>query len=351
MPYRNTKRAHEFYQALPKVDLHRHLEGSMRLNTLIEISRSHGIEIMGTSYLRPLVQIGEDEPYTSENFLSKFAALRVFYRSPEVIGRVTREAIEDAAIDNVRYLELRFTPVALSRAEDFPLAEVMDWVIEAAHEGEKEYGIRTRLIASVNRHESVELAEQVTSLAIERKDAGIVGLDLAGGEANSPATPFLGLFQEAQQDGLQITIHAGEWGGAPNVFEAIKEFGVKRIGHGVRIMEDASTVAIARERETVFEVCITSNYQSGVVPVLKQHPFPQMLSAGLNATLNTDDPSVSQITLSDEYRFACEELGVPVSVLAGRILAAAQAAFLPEEERYQLGQSLDKELSKFKTRG
>ncbi|MFH1635509.1 MAG: adenosine deaminase [Chloroflexota bacterium] len=351
MSYQRTKRPHEFYQALPKVELHRHLEGSMRLNTLIEIGRSHGIEIMGTGYLRSLVQIGEDEPYTCDNFLSKFAALRVFYRSPEVIGRVTREAIEDAAIDNVRYLELRFTPVALSRAEDFPLDEVMDWVIESAQAGEKEYGVITRLIASVNRHESVELAEQVTSLAIERKDAGIVGLDLAGGEANSPATPFIGLFREAQQDGLQITIHAGEWGGAPNVFEAIKEFGVKRIGHGVRIMEDASTVAIARERETVFEVCITSNYQSGVVPVLKKHPFPQMLSAGLNATLNTDDPSVSQITLSDEYRLACEELGVPVSVLAGRILAAAQAAFLPEEERYQLGQSLEKELSKFKTRG
>lgn len=350
MPYRKTKRPHEFYQALPKVELHRHLEGSMRLNTLIEIGRSHGIKIMGTGYLRPLVQIGEDEPYTSENFLSKFAALRVFYRSPEVIGRVTREAIEDAAIDNVRYLELRFTPVALSRAEDFPLAEVMDWVVTAAREGEKEYGVITRLIASINRHESVELAEQVTRLAIDRKDAGIVGLDLAGGEADFPAEPFIGLFREAQQDGFQLTVHAGEWGGAPNVLEAITEFGVKRIGHGVRVMEDASTVAIARERKTVFEVCVTSNYQSGVIPILNKHPFPQMLSAGLNATLNTDDPSISQITLSDEYQLACEKLGVPVSVLAGRILAAAQTAFLPNEERYQLVQSLGKELSKFKPR-
>ena len=348
MSYLKTKRSHEFYQALPKVELHRHLEGSLRLNTLIEIGRSHGKEIMGTSYLRPLVQIGEDEPYTSENFLSKFAALRVFYRSPEVIGRVTREAIEDAAIDNVRYLELRFTPVALSRAEDFPLAEVMDWVIEAAQEGEKEYGVKTRLITSINRHESVELAEQVSHLAIERKDAGIVGLDLAGGEADFPAKPFVGLFREAQQDGLQLTIHSGEWGGSANVLEAITEFGVNRIGHGVRVMEEASTVAVARERQTVFEVCVTSNYQSGVIPVLNMHPFSQMLSAGLNATLNTDDPSISQITLSDEYRLACEELDVLVSVLAGRILAAAQAAFLPEDERYQLVQSLEKELSKFR---
>ncbi len=322
----------------------------MRLNTLIEIGRSHSIEIMGTGYLRSLVQIGKDEPYTSDNFLSKFTALRVFYRSPEVIRRITREAVEDAAIDNVCYLELRFTPVALSKAEDFPLAEVMDWVIEAAHEGEKEYGVITRLIASVNRHESVELAEQVTRLAIERKEAGIVGLDLAGGEADFPATPFIGLFREAQQEGLQLTIHAGEWGGAPNVLEAITEFGVRRIGHGVRVLEDSATVAVARERQTVFEVCITSNYQSGVVPVLKKHPFPQMLSAGLNATINTDDPSISQITLSDEYRLACEELGMPVSVLTGRILAAAQAAFLPDKERSQLMQSLEKELGKFRPR-
>ena len=350
MSYRNTKRSHEFYQALPKVELHRHLEGSMRLNTLIEIGRSHSIEIMGTGYLRSLVQIGKDEPYTSDNFLSKFTALRVFYRSPDVIGRVTREAIEDAAIDNVRYLELRFTPVALSKAEDFPLAEVIDWVIEAAREGEKEYGVITRLIASVNRHESVELAEQVTRLAIERKGDGIAGLDLAGGETDFPAEPFIGVFREAQQEGLQITIHAGEWGGAPNVLEAITELGARRIGHGVRVMEDPSVVAAARERGTVFEVCVTSNYQSGVVPVLKEHPFPQMLSAGLDVTFNTDDPSISQITLSDEYRLACEEFDMPASVLAGRILAAAQAAFLPDEERYQLVQSLGKELSKLRPR-
>ena len=345
MPTR-THRPIEFYTALPKVDLHRHLEGSVRLSTLIEVGRLHGIDLIGTDHLRPLVQVGEDEPYTFENFLSKFATLRLFYRSPEVIGRITREAIEDAAIDNVRYLELRFTPVALSRAEDFPLGEVMDWVIDGVQDSEKELGVKTRLIVSINRHESVSLAEEVALLAVERKNQGIVGLDLAGSEATAPANPFLGVFHEAQQSGLEITVHAGEWGGPENVRQAIKEFQTKRIGHGVRVMEDLYTVALAREQGTIFEVCITSNYQSGVVPALEDHPFGRMLSAGLNATLNTDDPSISQIVLSNEYRLANENLGIPLTVLRDRTLAAAKAAFLPEAERSALVELLSNEYQK-----
>jgi adenosine deaminase len=344
--FTRTHRPIEFYTALPKVDLHRHLEGSVRLSTLIEVGRMHGIDLIGTDHLRPLVQVGEDEPYTFENFLSKFATLRLFYRSPEVIGRITREAIEDAAIDNVRYLELRFTPVALSRAEDFPLGEVMDWVIDGTQNSEKELGVKTRLVVSVNRHESVTLAEEVAHLAIDRKDQGIVGLDLAGSEATAPANPFIGVFREVQQSGLQITVHAGEWGGAENVRQAIEEFQTQRIGHGVRVMEDPRIVMLARERGTIFEVCITSNYQSGVIPALEAHPFTRMLSAGLNATLNTDDPSISQIVLSNEYRLANENLGVPLAVMCDRTLAAAKAAFLPQVESDALVELLTSEYQK-----
>ncbi len=338
-----TRRPIDFYIAFPKVELHRHLEGSLRLSTLIEIGRAHGLELMGTEHLRPLVQVGENEPYTFENFLSKFTTLRLFYRSPEVIGRITHEAIEDAAVDNIRYLELRFTPVALSRAEDFPLGEVMDWVIDGTRKGEADLGVKTRLIVSVNRHESTRLAEEVIQRAVERKDRGIVGVDLAGSEATSSAAPFIGMFREAQQAGLRVTIHAGEWGGSENVRQAIEDFQAQRIGHGVRVMEDPDVVALARERETTFEVCITSNYQSGVVANLGNHPFPRMLDAGLNATLNTDDPSISQIVLSNEYRLAAEQLGVPLAEIRERIFAAARASFLPEDEREALLKSLQAE--------
>src|SRR5512145_2866681 len=129
----------------------------------------------------------------------------MFYRSPDVIERITHEAVEDAAKDNVRYMELRFTPVALSRAERFPLEDVVDWVVKAAKDAEKKYKVMVRLIASVNRHEALELAEQVAWIAVEKGRENIVALDLAGNEAQFPAKPFLSLFKEARQSGLSLT--------------------------------------------------------------------------------------------------------------------------------------------------
>ncbi len=335
-----------FYKRLPKVDLHRHLEGSMRFQTMLEIARTHGITVpIGANPFSNLIGEETSEPDTIQHFLSKFNTLRMFYRSPEIIHRVTSEAIEDAANDNVRLLELRFTPVALSRAERFPMGQVMDWVCESASAAATKFGVRVILVASVNRHESVELAEQVTWLATARMGSGIRGLDLAGDEAKYPAAPFLGIFREAQQCGLKLTVHAGEWAGAANVREAMESFNAGRIGHGVRIMEDPELVAMARERGTVFEVCVTSNILTGAVPSVQEHPVMNMLKAGLNVTLCSDDPSISQIALSEEYQRACEDLGMEHKTLKERILAAARASFLPKAECDILVEQLVKELS------
>lgn len=333
------------YVGLPKVDLHRHLEGSLRLSTMVEIARLHEVTVPDRVLdLSELVQVQEADPLTFGNFLEKFKTLRLFYRSPEVIHRITREAVEDAARDNVRYLELRFTPVALSRVEDFPMVDVMDWVISSAHAASEQHGIRVNLIASFNRHESPELAEKVVQLAVDNRARGVVGLDLAGNEAEFTCEPFIGMLKEARQAGLCVSVHAGEWGPAENVRMAIEEARADRIGHGVRVLEDPGTVELARERGTVFEVCVTSNYQSGVTKTLRDHPLPRMLEAGLNVTVNTDDPSVSRITLADEYRLVCEELNVPMRTLKERILAAANAAFLPGAERDTMAASLKQEL-------
>jgi adenosine deaminase len=254
------------YRALPKVELHRHLEGSLRLDTMLDIARQHGITIPeDVLRLSTLVQVQEEDKFTFQNFLAKFNTLRLFYRSPDVIHRITREAIEDAAKDNVKYLELRFTPVALSRAERFPLHDVIDWVMSSAEEASKIHNVVVRLIASVNRHESPDLAEQVAWLAAEHIKGGMVALDLAGNEAEYPSQPFYGIFKEAKQAGLHVTIHAGEWGPASHIKEAIEVIEAERIGHGVRVLEDANVTALAKERGTAFEVCVTSNYQSGVV--------------------------------------------------------------------------------------
>lgn len=342
----STRRNPEFYHYIPKVDLHRHLEGSLRFSTIVEIARLHGLTIPTTGHLRTLVQVGEEEPYTFRNFLSKFEVLRQLYRSPDIISRITREAIADAVSDHVRYLELRFTPMALAKSQNFSLDEVMDWVIQAAEQEQAASGITVRLIASVNRNEAVKIGEEVAQLAVDRIGRGIVGLDLAGNEAEYSALPFAGLLREAQQAGLHLTVHAGEWAGPQNVADAIQYLNAERIGHGVRVVEDPAAMELAAERQTAFEVCITSNYQSGVVGALIEHPLPRMLAAGLNATINTDDPSISQIRLSDEYRIATEDLGLSLELIEACTLAAARATFLRPAERETLEQSLHQEFRK-----
>lgn len=334
------------YRALPKVELHRHLEGSLRLDTMVDIARQHGMTIPADILrLSTLVQVQEEDKFTFQNFLSKFNTLRMFYRSPDVIHRITREAIEDAARDNVKYMELRFTPVALSRAERFPLHDVINWVIDSSKKAADRHNVNVKLIASVNRHESAEIAEQVAWLAADHIGDGIVALDLAGNEAEFPSQPFYGIFKEAKQAGLRATIHAGEWGPAQDIREAIEELGADRIGHGVRVLEDENITALARERQTAFEVCITSNYQSGVVNTLEEHPLMKMFENGINVTINTDDPSISRITLSQEYYNACDALQMPQYTLKERIVAAAQAGFLPNDEKEKLVLQLKKELN------
>ncbi|RPJ51849.1 MAG: adenosine deaminase, partial [Chloroflexi bacterium] len=190
----------------------------------------------------------------------------------------------------------------------------------------------------------VELAEEVARLAAERMDRGIVALDLAGNEAQFPMLPFAGVFREARESGLHITVHAGEWGGAENIRQAIVDLDAERIGHGVRVLEDPAVLALVRERQTPLEVCVTSNYQSGAVPALHDHPLPRLVDAGLNVTLNTDDPSISNICLSDEYRLVLGDFDLSPGVLKQCILNGARASFLPEAQSRALESNLDRVL-------
>jgi adenosine deaminase len=333
----------EFYKVLPKVELHRHLEGSLRVPTMMEIVRAHEMDVKNTGYLRPLVQVDHQEPYTFENFLSKFGTLRLFYKSPDIIKRISWEAVEDAALDNVRYMELRFTPVALSRAEGFPMAQVVGWVIKSVHQAADHFQIMVRLIISFNRHESIDLAREAIQIALDRQKDGIVGVDLAGNEADFPAEPFQDLIEEARQGGLRVTIHAGEWSGAESVRQAIEDLEADRIGHGIRVLEDPRVVALARERGTPFEVCVTSNLHSGVVEDINNHPLRKMIESGLNVTINTDDPSISRINLSSEYQTAHKDLGISMDMIGTRVKAAAQEAFLPAKLRNKLANAIEKE--------
>lgn len=330
-------------KAMPKIDLHRHLEGSLRLGTLLEIAREFGLDIPATSLegLRPYVQITNDPP-DHEAFLSKFEVLRYFYRSPEAVYRLAYEAVADAAADNVRYLELRFSPQALSRVCGFALADVTDWVIEAVERASLDHDIEVGLIVTLVRHDPIDQAREVAKVAFDRSGKGIVGIDLAGNEVKFPPAPFKPIFREAKEIGLGITVHAGEWASALGVRQAIEELYADRIGHGVRAMENSEVLQLVRERNAALEVCLTSNLQTGVVRSLSHHPLVDMLSVGLLATLNTDDPSISNITLTDEYRRATKVLGLSYADLRRMILNAAAAAFLPEDGRRRLVNRFEK---------
>ena len=326
----------EFYKQLPKVELHRHLEGSLRFETIQELADNPALNLPLGSQLSRLVQVHDVDHHTFSNFLAKFTSLRQLYRSPEIIKRVTLEAIEDAAEDNIRYLELRFSPVALSRAEGFDLAQVIDWVLHSAAEAAQVFHIPTRLIVTINRHEEVDLANEVAQLASERCGDGIVGLDLAGNEADFSPKPYKSILQHARRSGLHLSIHAGEWGPGDNVRYALEHLAADRIGHGVRVLESPRGIALAQQKNTAFEVCPTSNYQSGVVANMDLHPLPQLLAHGLNITVNTDDPGISQINLSSEYQLVCDDFGISHSQLCDMNVAAARAAFIPHTERETL---------------
>jgi adenosine deaminase len=324
--------------ALPKIELHRHLEGSLRLSTLAELAAQYQLDVPAYDLegLRPHVQVMPGAPATIAYFLSKFKTLRQFYCAPDVIRRFVREAIEDAAADNIKYMELRFTPKALAKLKHFAFAEVIKWVCQAAQEAQEANDIIVRLIVSPNRHEGALEGQQAIEAAITLRSRGIVGVDLCGQENGYPANPFAGIFAEARQSGLHVTIHAGEWAGPHNVRYAIEHLGATRIGHGVRILEDHPTVRLAQEAGTYFEICPTSNIQSGVVRAIEQHPLPDMRYLNLNTTINTDDPAISNITLTDELYLSMKALGLGLEDIKQNILNAARSAFLPDAERAQL---------------
>lgn len=329
---------HATLKMLPKIDLHRHLEGSLRLSTLAEIARQHGIDIeaYGIEELRPLVQMMDDEP-NFQTFLAKFTILRRFYNSRESVLRIAYEVVADSAHDNVKYLELRFNPVALAYHQGFSFEEVADWVIEGVNNAQKEFDIQVRLIVQIGRHEP-EYARQLAELAVARRNRGIVALDLAGDEEHFSAGQFIDTMRWAKQQGMHITAHAGECKNcsAGNVYEAITAIQAERIGHGVQAMEDLKVLDMLQQKKITLEMCPTSNIQTAAIMGLTQHPLLSFHRLGIPVTINTDDPSVSNITLTDEYLVAMRGIGVPFSTLKKMILNAANAAFLPPTERKKL---------------
>jgi adenosine deaminase len=324
---------HHSLRRLPKIDLHRHMEGSLRLDTLATVAQEHGVDLpsYNIAELRPYVQVTDDVP-DFYGFLGKLELLRRFYSAAQAVERIAYEAIADAALDNILYVELRFSPAGKLIAPE----DVIHSVVIATERASRDYPIQVGLLVTIVREFGPQVAEELLELAVAYRAMGVVGLDLAGHEETHPATPFADVFRRAREAGLHVTIHAGEVGGPENVREAVNLLGAERIGHGVRAIEDPAVIQLLRQRGITLEVCPTSNLQTGVSPAFTQHPLRELYYLAVPVTINTDNPSVSDTTLTDEYLVAVRAMGFTIKDIQQTLLNAAQAAFLPAEDRKAL---------------
>ncbi len=334
---------------MPKIDLHRHLEGSMRLETLVDIARQNDRELaqLTIEELRPHVQMTHGQPFSASQFLGKFATIRQFYNSPETIRRIAKEVVLDAVEDNVRYMELRFTPHALSNVLECTYDEVISWVVETVHETAQVVGITVNLIISMNRHEGVEIGRKVLETALRYRSFGVVGIDLAGNEEQYSCQPFEPIFRLAKENGFFTTVHAGEWAGANSVRDALLSLRADRLGHGIRMIEDPALIEWVCQKRIDLEVCPTSNLHSGVVKELTDHPLLELYRAGVMTTINTDDTLISNITMSTELLDVMLSLPFSFADIKQHILHAAQSAFLHDAERHALVTHFEQALSAF----
>jgi adenosine deaminase len=325
------------HDGYPLVELHRHLDGNVRIETVLDLARQHGLELPAWTVegLRPHVQITEREPSLMA-FIAKFALLRRVMADYDAVRRIARENLEDAAREGIDYIELRFSPYFMGEEHGLDTAGVVEAACDALEEARGTIPVKAKLIGIISRHYGPEIGRVELAAAIRGRDRGVVALDLAGDEANFPGELFVRHFAEAREAGLRAVAHAGEAAGASSVRQAVLELGAERIGHGVRAVEDAAVLDLLAERRVALEVCPTSNVQTSTVASYRSHPLPAFLRRGLQVTLNTDDPGISGIDLAHEYRVAAEELGLSAAELRRLQENAVAAAFLTPEERAEL---------------
>jgi len=328
------KYLYEQIKKFPKVDLHRHLEGSISPETFVEISRIYGGSLPADEVeaLRPLIQM-VNEPPGFQNFLNKFKVFRCFYPCREAVEEIAYRAVREAAEDAVKYLELRYSPTHFACSGRFNERDVVHWIQRAIERASRDFAIIVMPIATISRDYGVVLAEQTVHMISGLSPGYFYGLDLAGDEINNPAQPFSHVFTMAKNSGLKLSIHAGEAGGAVNIYEAIEQFDAARIGHGIRAADDEALMKLLKKRNILLEICLTSNLQTGVVSDIKNHPIKRLMEYGVSVSLNTDDPAISGITLTDEYIKAVQELNFTLEDLKMLNRAALDHAFYPDKDR------------------
>lgn len=321
---------------LPLTDIHRHLDGNIRPQTILELGRQFNLALPAEELeaLRPHVQITDTAP-DLVSFLQKLDWGVAVLGSLDACRRVAYENVEDALRAGIDYAELRFSPYYMAMKHQLPVQGVVEAVIDGVRAGVRDFGVETRLIGIMSRTfgESACLKELDALLAYRE---GITALDLAGDELGFPGSLFLNHFNRARDAGLRITVHAGEAAGPESIWQAIHELGAERIGHGVKAVEDTKLLDYLAENRIGMESCLTSNIQTSTVASLENHPLKTFLRHGILASINTDDPAVEGIELAHEYNVAAPAAGLTPEEIRTAQINGLEMAFISEDEKRAL---------------
>lgn len=332
---------------MPKTDLHCHLDGSLRMETILDLAKKQNVELPSSDpgKLKKILEPGLDCKSLVE-YLKPFEITLSVMQEPEALERIAFELAEDAAEENIRYLEIRYSPV-LHLKKGLKITEIVDSVLLGLKKAEKKYDIKTGVIIcgmrNINPLTSLSLAE----LAVAYKKQGVVAFDLAGAEENYPAKHHREAFYLTLNNNINCTAHAGEAYGPESIHQAIHYCGAHRIGHGTRLKEDGDLLNYVNDHRIPLEICLTSNIQTKASASYEEHPFRFYHSFGLRVTINTDNRLISNTTESDELFLAQKYANLNLDDLKELIISGFKSAFLPMREKKVMLEKVLKELEKF----
>ena len=315
----------DFIRDMPKVEIHVHLQGSTRPETLLKLAQRNNIDIPATT----LDQLRDWYAFTDfEHFLQVYDIICTCLQTADDIELLTREFLVGQAEQNIRYTELTYTP-----PRHIPFEDQLPALNRGREWGERELGVKMNLVIDIPRGKSADIGMQVADFAISGINNGIVAFGIGGMEAGNLPEKFADAFAKTRAAGLPCVPHAGEVVGPESIWNALEVTQPARIGHGVRCLEDPALVDELRRRQIPLEVCPTSNVCLGVVDRIEDHPLPRLMDEGLYVTINSDDPPMFNTTLTDEYLQAVDVFGFDVETIQQLVLNALRVTFLPDAEK------------------
>ena len=330
----------EFLRAIPKTDLHVHLDGSLRIETLIELAKDRHIPLPADEpdRLKQILNIGGIHE-NLESYLRVFDTTLKVLQDEDALTRTAYELAEDAALENCRYIEVRYSPV-LHQREGLSLPVIVEAVAEGLRMAKKKYGIMSGQIICGMRHMHPQVSLRLAELAVAFKHKGVVGFDLAGGEINNPADHHAEAFKFIRKNNLNSTVHAGEAYGPRSIHQAIHDCNAHRIGHGTRLREDGDLLNYVNDHRIPLEACLKSNVQTGAVDAVENHPLKFYMDFGLRITLNTDNRLVTDTTITDEYKLACQIFHLTYDEIKRLVVDGFKSAFMPFRKKREVMQKI-----------